>query len=59
MSRLRPLVRWEWQHLFWLPIALCLWPIVAHNYRQRRLGLAPDEWHWADRWLFDHSFVIY
>lgn len=55
---LRPFGKLSVRHLFWLPLALCLWPLVARNYRQRARGELPDEWYWADRWLFDHGFTI-
>jgi hypothetical protein len=55
---IRPLGRWTLRHVFWFPMALCLWPLVRHNYRQRARGDLPDEWHWADRWLLDHGFVV-
>jgi len=46
------------RHLFWLPMALCLWPLVARNYRLRARGEMPDEWHWADAWLFSRGFYV-
>lgn len=24
-------------------------PLILENYEQRRLGLLPDEWFWADK----------
>jgi len=54
----RPLGKWTPRHLFWLPLALCLAPIVRANYRARMRGDAPDRWHWADAWLLEHGFVV-
>lgn len=34
-----------------------LFPLVAENYRQRRLGLLPDEWFWADQLLLELGFA--
>jgi hypothetical protein len=55
---IRPLGRWTLRHVFWLPFALCLWPLVMRNYRLRERGILPDRWYWADRWLVDHGFVV-
>lgn len=41
--------------LWFVPVALALWPVVAYDYRQRRLGLRPDKWHWADAYLLRHG----
>lgn len=41
-----------------LPIALGLWPLVAHNLWLRRLGILPDEWYWADRLLYRNGYVV-
>jgi hypothetical protein len=54
----KPLSRWTWRHAFWLPLAIILGVIVRRNYRARMRGELPDEWHWADRWLIDHGFVV-
>ena len=37
------------QDALMLPIfLLILRPLILRNYTQRRAGLAPDEWYWAD-----------
>lgn len=40
------------------PLAAILWPIVVYDYRQRRLGYRPDEWHWADRLLLRLGYAV-
>ncbi len=44
--------------LFWLPVALTLWPVVAHDYYLRRIGARPDRWHWADALLYHMGYVV-
>ena len=48
MTTIQPFGRWKLRHILTLPVALMLWPIVAYDYRQRRLKKRPDKWHWAD-----------
>ncbi len=47
---------------FWMrlifPVALILWPLVAHNLKLRRAGVLPDEWYWADRGMFALGYVV-
>lgn len=44
--------------LLWLPVAVVLWPVVAHDYYLRRIGTRPDRWHWADALLYRMGYVV-
>ena len=39
----------------WVAI-LILIPLIQHNYLQRRRGIKPDEWYWADRVLLEWGY---
>lgn len=58
MSYLRPHHKWRIASLFWLPYAVILWPLVAWNLRERRLGYLPDQWYWADLKLWAIGYYI-
>lgn len=34
-----------------------LLPLILENYEERALGLAPDEWFWADELAFSWGFT--
>lgn len=55
---LKPIGRWSARHIWWLPLALFLWPLVVLNYRARERGELPDEWYWADERLLALGFFV-
>jgi hypothetical protein len=44
--------------IYRFPIAVILWPLVALNYYERRRGLSPDEWYWADAIMFHFGYYV-
>lgn len=52
---------WLWGFLVWsffIPLRIILWPRIWLNKRRRRLGLAPAEWIWSDRFLVKRGHVV-
>ena len=46
-------LKYPWCYLHRHPILVFM---VAWNYRQRKAGILPDEWFWADIRLMDKVF---
>lgn len=44
--------------LRWAIFRLILVPLMRHNYAQRRAGLLPDEWYWADRLAISWGYYL-
>lgn len=57
MLRLVSFRRQPWSVLF-MPVAVALWPLVAFDYRQRRIGAHQDRWYWADVLLYRIGYAV-
>lgn len=42
----------------YLPARIVLTPLIWWNQEQRKWGMKPDEWYWADRWLVERGHCV-